>query len=150
MNRESGYTLIELILYLGVGGVGVFLAFTLWGSERMTSREQEQAMRASAAISETLSVLADDLRDAERAVPRQSGPGAVVFFPAGSAAVWYDRPREPGVLYRKLVRPGGTGDRERVVSRRIERLAIECDGRLVTARAVSGRQERAITVRRRP
>ena len=150
MRREGGYTLIDLCLYMGVGGVGVFLALALWGSERMTSAEQDRAVRASAAISETLTVLAEDLRKAERAIPRESGPGAVVLLPDGSAVVWYDRPREPGVLYRKVVDAGGDARREQVVSRRIRDLTVESDGRLVTARAASGNQERSLTVRRRP
>lgn len=150
MKRERGVTLLELLFSLSIATVCISSAFLLYGSERLASRADEAAFRESAAVAEVLDSFSEDARRAARVVPRAEGIGAVVLFPDGSAAVWFDREGEPGALHRKLLRPAGKPEQERVVARGVGRFALREEGRLVTATVTCGGESRSLTVRRRP
>lgn len=150
MRRERGVTLLELLFAMSIATICISSAFLLYGSERLASRADEAAFRESAVVSEVLVSFSEDARRAARVVPRVAGIGAVVLFPDGSAAVWFDREGEPGALHRKIVRPSGKSERERVVARGVERFALAEAGRLITASVTCGGESRSLTVRRRP
>ena len=148
-DRNRGHTLMELMIYMALGGIGLSAGLSMYGADKLTSRRQEVVFRDSGAVAETLHVLAGDLRNADRVVPRRQGPGALVFLADGGVAVWFDRPGEPGVLYRRTVRGDAVGP-PKVVARGVTDLAVDTDNGLFGARARAGAQDRAITVRRRP
>ena len=146
--RESGHTLIELIVYLGLVSVGLSVGLTLYGTERLTSRNQEEVHRDAAAASAILHELAADLRIADRVVPREGAPGVLVFRKDGTVAAWFDRRGRPGEIHRKVLgkRDAAPG---RVVGRGVTTLTVDVTGPLVTARVTVGNQVRSITVRMR-
>ena len=150
--RTAGFTLLDLIGYMGIAIVGVSAAITMQGAELQLARTQQGAFRDSAAAAEALHVLADDLRDSTRVAARHAGPGLVAFQEDGTIAIWFDREAEPGVLYRKLVVPGEPPTRGRVIARGVQDLTVEQDEatQLLTAKIEAGAETRTLTVRRRP
>ena len=146
--RERGQTLLELIVYMGLASVGISVGLTLYGTERMTCRNQERVHRDAAAASISLHELAQDLRLAVRVVPREGSPGVLVFFKDGKVAAWFDRRGRPGEIHRRILEKGVPGP-DRVVARGVSRLDVEVSGALATATLLAGSQERSITVRMR-
>ena len=149
MRTERGFTLIELITYLSLSSVGLFIGYTLWASSELSSRRHTEAFSRHAAVAATLNSAANDLRDSVRVAPRGSGPGGVIFLRDGRVVVYYDRADSPGALFRKVVR-GGDGELPRVVARGVTALTFTADDGVLTARAAAGQESRAISVRRRP
>ena len=127
-SRQAGTTLMELLVYMGLASIGLSVAYTLWGSERLTSRRHMEEFERSATASKVLFDLGQDLRRAERVVPRDDGAGVLVFFPDGRVAAWFDRETEPGVLYRKEGRPGGEFPRAEPFARKIDDLVVTAEG----------------------
>jgi hypothetical protein len=138
------------MVYLSVGTIALSAAFLVYGADRMSRRTDQEAFRASSNLSKALVAMAEDARSCVKAVSRHRGVGALFFFPDGSVAVWFDRAGESGVVHRKVVRTDGSTGPDSVVAREVDRLGVEVEGRLITARAASGNEERSITVRRRP
>ncbi|MHC4469503.1 MAG: PulJ/GspJ family protein [Planctomycetota bacterium] len=148
MRSQRGQTLLELLVYLGIASVGISIGLSLYGAERLTSREQHETFRRSAAASAVLHELAEDLRRAVRVAPRGEGPGVLVFWEDGTVAAWFDRSSRPGEIHRKVFR-NSLPESDRVVARGVDALGVEVTGQLATARIAAGDEERTITVRMR-
>jgi type II secretory pathway component PulJ len=145
--RERGFTVIELLIYLSIATIGLSAALSLYHAGRFAGRAAEESFAASRAVSAVLFRLGGDLRDAERVVPREGGPGALVFRPGGDVVVWFDRTGSGGEIHRKVLGPDGAERGHEVVARGITSLAVAADGPLVTARAAAGRESREVVVR---
>ena len=145
--REAGTTLLDLIVYLSLASIGLSAALSLYHAERFSSRAAEDAFAANRAVSAVLYRLGEDLRDAERVVPREGGPGALVFRADGSVVVWFDRGGSKGELHRKVLASDGAVREHEVVARAVTGLAVAEEGALFTARAAAGNEAREITVR---